>query len=73
MPYVNAKPLPFRARKEEYTPLDFLYRAICNLSKEYAYDRRGRGPTHEEAYKEGCKKTLELIRSGKFNITLKEG
>ena len=70
--YRYAQPIPFKHSTAEFTPLDYLFHAICDLSKDYVSMRKGRGPTHEDAYKEGCKKTLELLRSGKFNITIKE-
>ena len=70
--YTNANPIPFKLNKAEFTPLDYLFHAICDLSKDYVSMRKGRGPTHEDAYKEGARKTLELLRSGKFNITIKE-
>ena len=41
---------------------------IKRMAEVYRMVRYGRGPTHEQAYLQGCKDTLDLIKSGKYSL-----
>ena len=63
-------PRPSYKRPQDYTPLDYLFNEVSSQADAFVMVKRGRGPTHVEAYKEGALKVLELLRSGKYKIQI---
>lgn len=63
-------PRPHVKQRQDYTPLDYLFSDVSSQADAYVMVKRGRGPTHVEAYKEGALKVLELLRSGKYKIQI---
>jgi len=55
-------------RRVEFKAVDNLYYEIKQMSTEYVAIKRGRGPTHVDAYREGARKVIEMILDGKYII-----
>lgn len=59
--YKYAKWYKLPERASQFNELDRFIFNLRNQAYDYIDDRRGRGPSHKDAYVEGVNKTIEAI------------